>query len=245
MPAIGLMAHYLGWEYVFYTMGGLGLTWFILWTALMSDTPGTHPRIAEVSFERLAWNFRNNLGLCFQAERLYIEANVQASNHSVKGQRLPPLWKLATSIPYLTTCFCHMLYSWGFYTLLTGTPLFLNNIHHFSLTSVRLKIASKFNVASLWKLITLFQNGFISTLPYIGMFLASFIVGPTHDILINKGVASKATMRKVCHGIGTIGPGAGLVWLAYVGCNSTMAIVALVTSSTLAAGAYAGFVVRS
>ncbi len=73
------------------------------------------------------------------------------------------------------------------------------------------------------------------------MFLGSFPIGIIHDYFINNNIASKLTMRKFFNSVGTLGPAVGMVWLMFVGCNSTMAVTALVLSSTLASGSYAGF----
>lgn len=42
------------------------------------------------------------------------------------------------SKPFLALMATHVGHNWGLYALLSGTPLFLNNIHHFSLMSVSL-----------------------------------------------------------------------------------------------------------
>jgi ACS family sodium-dependent inorganic phosphate cotransporter-like MFS transporter 5 len=78
----------------------------------------------------------------------------------------------------------------------------------------------------------------------MAMFLCSIPVGFLSDYLLNTGCLSAGSIRKIFNSMGSLGPALGMVWLAYVGCNSTMAVVALVLSTALCSGAYAGFNVR-
>ena len=48
----------------------------------------------------------------------------------------PPLAKMLTSLPFLSTCVASFGHFWGMYTIQIGTPSYLNHIQHFSLSSV-------------------------------------------------------------------------------------------------------------
>jgi hypothetical protein len=76
------------------------------------------------------------------------------------------------------------------------------------------------------------------------MFLMSFPVGFASDYLVGNQVVSTLTSRKLFNSIANFGGAAGLVWLAYVGCNSTMAIAAMILTSSMTAGKYGGYNVR-
>ena len=45
----GLLLEYspMGWPSVFYTFGGIGVLWFILWVLLCYNDPQSHPFISE------------------------------------------------------------------------------------------------------------------------------------------------------------------------------------------------------
>jgi hypothetical protein len=73
------------------------------------------------------------------------------------------------------------------------------------------------------------------------MFLASFLVGYISDHAVNSGRVSAGIARKLFNSVGFMGPAGGLICLAFVGCNSTLAVTALVVSNTIAAFAHAGF----
>ena len=49
----GYLGHYLGWESIFYTSGGLGVAWFVLWTALMKSYPDKSWLVSNVELERI------------------------------------------------------------------------------------------------------------------------------------------------------------------------------------------------
>ena len=85
------------------------------------------------------------------------------------------------------------------------------------------------------------QNGFISTLPYLAMFLMCYPMGMVADYLRLKDLVSTATSRKLFNSIGMIGPGLCMIILGFAGCNSTLAIGILVLSTALSAGGNVGF----
>ena len=47
--SLGVLANYLGWESIFYTLGSAILAWFVLWVFLVYNGPKEHPRIQEVN----------------------------------------------------------------------------------------------------------------------------------------------------------------------------------------------------
>ena len=55
---------------------------------------------------------------------------------TLNGRKIPPMKEVFSSLPFLALIATHTGFNWGFYVLITGTPLFLNNIHHYSITSV-------------------------------------------------------------------------------------------------------------
>lgn len=48
----------------------------------------------------------------------------------------PPFWQILTSFPFFVVCITTMGNFWGFYTVMIGTPQYLNSIQHFSLEQV-------------------------------------------------------------------------------------------------------------
>ena len=88
-----------------------------------------------------------------------------------------------------------------------------------------------------------FQNGFISALPYLCMFLASFLFGWISDWMNSRQFLSYSKTKKLMNTISQMGPALGLVGLSFVGCDRTLAIVWLCISIGLNAACYSGFTV--
>lgn len=106
----------IGWPGIFYISGGLGLLWAMIWFFFGNSSPADCKRL---SLE----------------ERYYLE---QALG-TIDGQKRPPLpWKhFLTSIPFLAILIAHMCQNFGYYTLLTEIPSYMNAILEFDITNVR------------------------------------------------------------------------------------------------------------
>ncbi len=77
------------------------------------------------------------------------------------------------------------------------------------------------------------------------MWLMSFPVGWGSNYLVNNGIVRPITSRKLFNSMSNFGSAAGFIWLAFVGCDTTWAIVALVVTSSLSSGKYGGYNVSS
>ena len=84
------------------------------------------------------------------------------------------------------------------------------------------------------------QNGGLSALPYLCMYLMSFPVSYIADLLVNSRRLSLTNIRRISTLIGLGGPSVMFVALAFVGCDSTLAILALCAALALSAGKFAG-----
>ena len=71
----------------------------------------------------------------FKEEKEYILAS---NPKSLKKEDLPfpPLVSIFTNRPFLGITISHAIHNWGFFTLMTGIPQYLNSILHFSLAKV-------------------------------------------------------------------------------------------------------------
>ena len=118
-PISSVLSANMGWPSVFYFFGVCGLIWFIFWCLLVFNNPAVHPRISS-------------------SEKRYIESNIILTANAFPGGRLPtpPIKAMLTSLPFWAIMIAHIGQNWGFYTLLTEIPSYLQNIQHFSLQSV-------------------------------------------------------------------------------------------------------------
>lgn len=117
MPVTGwISASTFGWPYAFYFYGVFGLTWVFAYLILGANSPAVHRSIGV-------------------EEKYYIEkslGHLQGQN----AQSIP--WKhIFTSMPLWALIIAHCGYNWGFWTLLTEIPSFMNYIMKFDMKSVR------------------------------------------------------------------------------------------------------------
>ena len=154
-------------------------------------------------------------------------------------------WKqILLSFPFWTVASAQVGNFWGYYTLMTGTPLYLNGIQHFSVEQVISVILNLLNKTNLKTSLFTFQNGLISALPQICGLVVTAPFGWLSDKLIASGKISRLNCRKIFNAIGNYGPACGLIWLAFVGCDRVMAVVVLCLATTLDAASFSGFMVK-
>ena len=134
----GLISYHIGWKYIFYIYGSIGVLWTALWILFVFESPANHPRISKVQNCTELICYTTHMVICqfVKAEASYIEANVRV-RRTLSGRKIPPIKEVFLSPPFLALMATHTGFNWGCYVLLTGAPLFINNIHHYSITSVR------------------------------------------------------------------------------------------------------------
>ncbi|CAH2096621.1 unnamed protein product [Euphydryas editha] len=198
--AAGFIANYWGWPAIFYTTGTLGVIWTVVYVFLGADSPRNSKMIGDV-------------------ERNYIESSL---GHTGKTQKkLPTPWKIiSTSLPCIALIIVHCGQNWGFWTLMTEIPSYMNQVLGVDIKS----------------------NGVLSALPYLAMYALSFPIGFTSDYILNKKWLSITACRKLFNSLGHFGPGIALIGLSYVPSGEIVLAVTLLTVVVgLNAGHYAGY----
>ncbi|XP_060803575.1 putative inorganic phosphate cotransporter [Amyelois transitella] len=194
----GYIADYWGWPAIFYTMGSLGAVWTVLYMFIGSSTPKTSKII---SVEEKAY-IENSLG----------QVGVQ--------KKLKTPWKsIFTSLPFLSLLITHCGHNWGFWTLMTEIPSYMNRVLGVDIKS----------------------NGVMSALPYLGMYLMSFPLGFTSDFVLKKKWLSITTSRKISNSISQYGPAIVLIILSYSPADVTVAVSLLTLTNCLNAFHYTGY----
>ncbi|XP_076245083.1 major facilitator superfamily transporter 9 isoform X1 [Calliopsis andreniformis] len=154
MPVAGLMAEHLGWSSVFYIFGAAGLVWFFFWWIIVKDRPEDDPWMSKAELE-------------------YIKSSLGASE---KKERISHPWKaILTSPPVWAIVAAHFSENWGFYTMLTQLPTFMNDILDFKLD----------------------KTGYLSALPYLAMTLVVQFSGHLADYLRTKKILTTTQVRKL------------------------------------------------
>uniref|UniRef100_A0A8C7G8M5 Si:ch1073-513e17.1 n=1 Tax=Oncorhynchus kisutch TaxID=8019 RepID=A0A8C7G8M5_ONCKI len=112
LPLTGFIRHSLGWPAVFYMFGGAGCIWAVFWFILVSDQPGTHPRIST-------------------REKDYI-INSIGKGGGAHGWSVP-LLPMMLSVPLWAIIVSQMCANWGNCILLTSLPTYMDTVLHFDL----------------------------------------------------------------------------------------------------------------
>ncbi|CAL8258872.1 unnamed protein product [Lota lota] len=112
LPLSGEICYYLGWTWIFYIFGMVGVVWFVLWSLLVFNSPEDHPRISE-------------------REKHYICSSLE---NEVSRELGPVPWRsIVTCRPLWAIVVAHFSFNWTFYTLLTLLPTYMQDVLGFSI----------------------------------------------------------------------------------------------------------------
>lgn len=154
LPLSGVLAQHMGWEWIFYVFGVIGLTWCFAWWWVVHDSPEEDRKITEQELEYL----RTAIGVT-QEESI-----------------MSPPWKsMMTSPAVWAIIVAHFAENWGFYTLLTGLPMFMKDILGYKLD----------------------QAGFLAAVPYLLMAVIVQSAGVLADFARTKGRLTTTQVRKL------------------------------------------------
>lgn len=112
--------------------------------------------------------------------------------------------------------------NYGYETLMTELPSFMKQVLHFNLQ----------------------DNGLLSALPYLAMWLFSMFISHVADWMISSSRLSLTVTRKIINSIGQFGPAIALIAASYTGCNPPLTVALLTIGVGLNGGIYSGFKVN-
>ncbi|BES99717.1 MFS transporter, ACS family, solute carrier family 17 (sodium-dependent inorganic phosphate cotransporter), other [Nesidiocoris tenuis] len=106
LPLCGALAERLGWASIFYVFGMFGCIWTAIWMYVVADSPSDDAKISH-------------------QEKEYIEDSLGPANRV----KLNVPWKaMFKSLPVWAIIVAHFSENWGFYTLLTELPTYLDDV---------------------------------------------------------------------------------------------------------------------
>lgn len=203
MPVTGFIsASWVGWPPTFYLFGGLGYCWAISWAFFGADGPSEHKTITET-------------------EKTYIETSLGTTEDT---QTVATPWKpIFTSLPAWAIIVGNFGQNWGYSTLLTEMPNYMNKVMKFDMES----------------------NSLLSAAPYLALFIFSFVFGQLSDYMINNEYISRGGARKLFNSIGTFVPAAALFTLGFLPEDAiTLSVAMLVIAVGINAAVFCGFQVN-
>ncbi|THD22446.1 Vesicular glutamate transporter 3 [Fasciola hepatica] len=228
------------WPYVHYLFGALSLLLSLIWLFTVHDEPDVHPHITSAEREYL------HLSLAHEADpssttkaKQPPPANEKADailpindkkisqtpvnevdRLAVRSKKEPVPWRqILTSLPVWAIMICHVTYNWSWYSLITCMPTYMARVLGFDL----------------------FDNGLLSSIPYVVQCIIALVVAQTSDLLIARHVFSVTWVRKLNNLIALSGVGAGLLAVGSIGCRRVAAVCLLTTSIGLLGFSSSGY----
>ncbi|PNF21048.1 hypothetical protein B7P43_G08414, partial [Cryptotermes secundus] len=161
-----------------------------------------------IAWTLLCYNDPQSHPFISDEEKTFLEKSIGGIDNK---KDVPPVpWReMAKSVPLWGLIFAQIGHDWGFFTLVTDLPKYFKDVMRFNI----------------------FENGFLTALPYVVMWLCSMGSGWLCDHLITWGYISTTVARKIFTTIASVGPGIGIIAASYAGCDRT-SVVALLTLGT-------------
>jgi MFS transporter, ACS family, solute carrier family 17 (sodium-dependent inorganic phosphate cotransporter), other len=167
--------------------GVIAVVWCVMWFVFVRDSP-----------DKDSWISDN--------EKNYIIESLKVQREQKSVESVP--WKsIFTSVPIMAIAVANFVYNWGFFTLSSLLPSYMNDILNFDLTN----------------------SGFLSAVPFFVQTLFAFIVSPIADYLLIKQVLTVTQVRKYFNNIGFICQMIFLLLAAYL--PNTITIIVCISLS--------------
>ncbi|KAK6765892.1 hypothetical protein RB195_025672 [Necator americanus] len=109
MPLSAVIGQTLGWPFIFYFFGLVGLLWCLIWARRVSDFPATDPHITT-------------------EELTLLQRDAVSHTHYIV-----PWMEMIKSKPVWAVMVAHFCQNWGFYTMLTNLPRILKELVNYEL----------------------------------------------------------------------------------------------------------------
>lgn len=116
---------------------------------------------------------------------------------------ITPWREIFTSMPVWAVTISHAGHNCGFWLLLSEMPSFINSVLKFDIKSVRTIRFCNLSV-KIFLIKNIFQDGLVSSLPYLAMWLCQFPVTYLADYMNKKNVTSLTVSRKFWNTLGNI-----------------------------------------
>ncbi|XP_034476546.1 putative inorganic phosphate cotransporter isoform X2 [Drosophila innubila] len=196
-----------GWPSIFYVSGACGILWVVAYYIWGASSPQDSKSISAEEIKLIEMS----------------QANESAGNSQQPNNRQPTPWlSFLYSGPFLALTAVHAASAWGYWTLLTQIPSYMNSILGKDIKS----------------------NALLSSLPYIANLVLSFVFIWVSKI-IEKSSLSLSFNRKFFNTIGQYIPMILLIALGYVPKeNDTLAVVLLTLTVGINAACHLGFQVN-
>nr|XP_021183308.2 putative inorganic phosphate cotransporter [Helicoverpa armigera] len=148
-------------------------------------------------------------------EREYLNNTVAATGLNKKLEPVP-FKALLRSAPLWVLVMAAIGHDWGYFTMITDLPKYFSDV-------------LKFNIK---------ETGLMSALPYIAMYVTSFIFASICDLCVKKKWHSITTGRKIYTTVSSSIPALFIILASYSGCNRAEAVGLFIASMAFMGGFY-------
>ncbi|KAG8039041.1 hypothetical protein G9C98_003348 [Cotesia typhae] len=156
-----------------------------------------------------------------EGERKFLHERMSAHTHK-KPPAVP--WRhVFSSAPVWALITAQIGHDWGFFTMVTDLPKYMSSVLKFSIKS----------------------NGYLSSLPYLSMWICSILSSWFADWIITAGHISRTNVRKIGTTIASVGPGVFIVAASYAGCDGYTVVAMFTIGMTLMGTFYPGMKVNA
>ncbi|KAL4089088.1 hypothetical protein QTP88_024160 [Uroleucon formosanum] len=163
----------------------------------------------------LIYNHPNRHPFISQREKQFLNRAINTVDPEDGKLSIP--WKsIATSGPVWGLIIVQIGHDWGLFTIITDLPKYMKSVLKFSVV----------------------ENGLLSGLPYIVMWLVAMGSGFIVDSMLSSQYFTVTCIRKTFVTIASVGPALGIVAASYSGCDKVLAV----TSFTIGMGLMGTFV---
>ncbi|XP_026671600.1 putative inorganic phosphate cotransporter isoform X2 [Ceratina calcarata] len=154
-------------------------------------------------------------------EKKFLQETMHEHTHK-KPPSVP--WRhMIKSVPLWALIAAQIGHDWGFFTLVNDLPKYMSNVLKYSIK----------------------DNGFLSALPYLTMWICSVITSCLADWMITAGVMSRTNVRKLGTTIASLGPGAFVIGASYAECDRATVVIMFTVGTTLMGTFYPGMKVNA
>jgi len=193
----GYISVHSGWRWIFYTFGIIAIIWSIIWFLFARQSP-----------EQDKW--------ITKAEKEFIIESLKEENGQ---EKLKTPWKsIVKSVPCYAIFAADAAFSWGFFTLVTQLPQYMEDVLHLNLQN----------------------SATISSFPYLLYPFIAMSAGFLADWFLKKKILNVTQVRKIFTGFAFSCQMLFLLIVAFVS-NQTVIIVCIILSVGSGAIAASGY----
>ncbi|XP_053607893.1 putative inorganic phosphate cotransporter [Plodia interpunctella] len=163
----------------------------------------------------LCYNTPNSHPFISDEEKEYLNKTVIASGLHKKLDPVP-FKAILRSAPLWVLVMAAIGHDWGYFTMITDLPKYFSDV-------------LKFNIK---------ETGLMSALPYIAMYIFSFIFASLCDLCVKKKWHSIGTGRKIYTTVSSTLPAVFIILASYSGCDKMVAVGLFIASMAFMGGFY-------